>query len=229
MRGLASTLVLCLAADVATAASLYESAPLGEPSRGGSSISLNSFLGAPFELKNRSRITAIGGDLGTSGSIFGALLPLSSIADLPERAPLELDALAVAWKVFSAPDGWPETVDFRTSLEVELDPGTYLLVFGSGLFGATGYGWMGTGNPSIIGTPFVRSSNLNIPDMPLGRWVGPIPNYSGTSPRFVVEGTPIAVPEPNGDALFGVAALVLLSSAFARGRRGPSALRELLS
>ena len=93
---------------------------------------------------------------------------------LPGVAPLEIESIALAHTVFSAAAGHPTTIDFRTSLAVTLFPGDYALIFGSGLFGASGQGFVGTNNIPISGSVTFSTDNSPPPvGFPLGRWNGP--------------------------------------------------------
>ena len=192
-----SLLVLPIAA-VAVPITIHESAGLGTSGTGGgSTISLNQFIGTSFSISDAVHVTTIGGDMGTSpgGDIFGAIVPVPAPGTVPGVAPLEIESIALANTVFSAATGHPTTVDFRTPLAVDLAPGDYALIFGSGLFGATGQGFLGTNNIPIPGSVTFSTDNAPPPQgFPLGRWNGP---FFGDILRLVVEGEISPIPEPS--------------------------------
>lgn len=168
---------------------IHESADLGPSGTGGGvTISLNQFVGTSFSIAEAVRVTTIGGDMGTSpgGVIFGAIVPVPSAGAVPSVAPLEIESIALAHTVFSAAAGHPTTMDFRTPLAVDLAPGNYALIFGSGLFGANGQGFLGTNNiPFPDSVAFTTDNAPPPPGFPLGRWNS---GFFGTNLRLVVEG-----------------------------------------
>jgi hypothetical protein len=191
---------LCAALAIPAAAGvIYQSATLGPIGQsGGLGLTSDQFLGARFEITAPTTVTGIGGHLeGFFGSIFGSIIALDSMDALPQGSPFA-GGEVLASTVFT-PDS--PSSDYRTPLSVTLAPGTYALVFGSGLFGATGMGVMAENNTDLSGASYFwwdgsRSS-----------W------YDGgfSNARFVVEGDS-AVPEPTTVALAGLAfgALALL-------------------
>jgi len=196
-------LTLLFAATPATAGLVYESATLGPvPDWMGYPLLSNQILGARFNISEPTQVTAIGGHLYVgvgSGSIFGAIVALNGPNALPQGA-LLLPEEVVASTVFVGP--YPSS-DFRTSLSVMLAPGTYGLVFGSGQFGATGWGHMISTNTDLPGASYFWSN---------GSWWS---NGGIDSVRFVVEGDP-AVPEPATGALAGLALCALVLVRFRR-------------
>ena len=85
------------------------------------------------------------------GQIFGAIVRLDDFSDVPDSFDLSTpDVLGVS---LLTPPGCSNEVSAPLSLELE--PGTYALVFGSGLFGATGAAFAPTGSDSDIGTPYI--------------------------------------------------------------------------
>lgn len=90
----------------------------------------NNLIGATFTLSQKTQITGVGGvfsAFGDGGSIFAEIFsgPLSSFRS----------ATVLGSTTFTPPSNWS---DFSTALSVTLNPGTYELVFGSGLFGTSG-------------------------------------------------------------------------------------------
>lgn len=121
---------------------------------GGISVSEDSWLGARFELDQTYRITDIGGHVKSSSSpeefgyedrsVFAAIVPVSESTGFPSDMLL---SEAVFATVFEAPfnDVGPypyQVPDTVIGTDFVLEAGSYALVFGSGLFGATGGGWM---------------------------------------------------------------------------------------
>lgn len=116
---------------------------------GGVGIMEDQWLGARFELDQTYRITDIGGHVKTYSSnleksIFVAVVPVLESTGFPSDIML---SEAVFATVFEAPFNdvgpypyqVPDTV-FET--DFVLEAGHYALMFGSGLYGATGGGWM---------------------------------------------------------------------------------------
>jgi hypothetical protein len=104
----------------------------------------NQLFGATFTLTQESQITGVGGVFtqfdGDGGSIFAAIIAAPALQTAVNSS--TLTGLSLASTVFVAPaDG----SDASTPLSVLLGPGTYELVFGSGLFGATGQSGLASG------------------------------------------------------------------------------------
>jgi len=121
---------------------------------GGVSVSVDQWLGARFELDQKYRITDIGGHVKSSSSpegfgfddrsVFAAIVPVYESTGFPSDIML---SEAVFATVFEAPynDVGPypyQVPDTVIETEFVLEAGNYALMFGSGLFGATGGGWM---------------------------------------------------------------------------------------
>jgi hypothetical protein len=180
-------------ASPAPAVIIYESATLGTTGVAfGTSISSTQFFGARFSVDQTVTVTDIGGHILATGDLFGAIVSLSGPTAFPTGSPFDIgEVLGVT--VFTP--GFPSS-DFRTPLSVALTPGDYALVFGSGLFGATGGGSMPTNNVPIPGgSRFV--------------WNGPAWSESGIggfTHRFVVEGV---IPEASSAILFAIGTLVV--------------------
>jgi hypothetical protein len=137
------TLAFVLLARVALAQTSLESATLGTTGWiGGTSITDQQFVGWRFQVDQTFRVAEVGGHLlgftspGDEGPIFGALIRLNSLDSFPVGAPL-LPTEVVASALFSPP--FPSD-EILVPLSATLEPGAYALVFGSGLFGATGSG-----------------------------------------------------------------------------------------
>jgi len=210
-RGALAALLVVLASP-AGAVVLLESAELGAVGRlGGASITANQFVGWRFELDVPLEVTEIGGHLFSNpnfsqgnGEIFGALVRLTSLDAFPLGDPFTQDEV-VATVAFAPP--FPSD-QILVPLAAELEPGSYALVFGSQLFGATGEG----GLPNLDDQPDIPPTTIDSyifygipgPSQP-PVWRGPLASHM----RFLVRG----VPEPPADAsaLAGVAALLALA------------------
>lgn len=138
---------LALAAGVpAMASTVYASAGFVQNGETGDYSLANdaqSLIAATFTLTEESQLTGVGGvftQFGDSGSIFGAIIAApTSQTDVTSSSLL---ALSLAHTVFAPPtDG----SDFTTPLSTVLGPGSYELIFGSGLWGATGNSGLATG------------------------------------------------------------------------------------
>jgi hypothetical protein len=106
---------------------------------GGNSVTAVQFVGWRFQIDAPLTVDQVGGHmLGAfdSGGIFAALVSLSSIGAFPTGAPFTAGEV-IATTTFEPP---VPSEDVRTPLSATLAPGSYALVFGSGLFGATSEG-----------------------------------------------------------------------------------------
>lgn len=242
---LASLTALALG-NPASAAVVYESATLGVPTAGGLGLYDSQFLGAKFHLDLTTQVTSIGGNIGGTGSLFGAIVSLSSPASIPLGYPL-LPSEVVAYGTFEARTEAvsytrsPVSVEQALDLSVLLEPGDYGVVFGSGLFGATGSGWMasstqqtysviGVGKSTAIGTPdyfFYSDFGFGIPTSWTDR------DFSGDLPqvRFFVNGDAVVqaspVPEPEALALWSFGLLAVLTLRHRNARRGKSTAKSV--
>lgn len=120
---------------------LLESAQLGTiGSIGGTSITIVQHPGWRFEVAQPLQVQQVGGHLLSNpnmpGDIFAAIVQLSSIDAMPLGSPFIPDEI-VATTTFRPP--FPSD-EITTPLLARLRPGAYALVFGTGLFGATGEG-----------------------------------------------------------------------------------------
>jgi hypothetical protein len=121
---------------------------------GGVAVMERQWLGARFELDQAYRITDIGGHVKSSSSpeefgfedrsLFTAIVPVLESTGFPSDMLL---SEAVFATVFEAPynDVGPypyQVPDTVIETDFVLESGDYALIFGSGLFGATGGGWM---------------------------------------------------------------------------------------
>lgn len=196
-----------------SAAVIYQSASPGpaDCSAGGSILDNTQFLGARFSLGSATTLTGVGGRVcGSSAAddFFAAILPLSGPGVLPGLDPLDLISNALASAMFVPGDaGGDVTIPFSFTL----GPGNYALVFGAGLLGTNGFGWMPETNTDLPGASYffagVDSSGGT------GSWN----EGSFTNTRFFVmaDASTNPIPEP------ATALLVLVGIGMtAWGRRG---------
>ncbi|WP_146446475.1 hypothetical protein [Botrimarina colliarenosi] len=154
----------------------FESAPDDAiASSNSTSVSSGFFSGMNFEVDRPTRISQIGGRFSSgSQTVFGALFRATGFIDPPDSTDLtSSDVLATTLiDIPSRPFGGPP-VDAFGEVDLVLEPGYYGVVFGSGLFGATG----STGLASVDseygsqftysfrtsdGSRFTQSSNVRV-------------------------------------------------------------------
>lgn len=200
-------LSLGLIAFSAKATPILETSPQGS-SNGGTSILPMQFLGAKFHLDDSYLITGIGGhvksDITYDRSIFAAIVPLFGPNLLPSDPFL---SNAVYAQRFLAPYNtighYPYQVpDTILPTNFVLMPGDYGLIFGSGLFGATGTAWMPVSG-GIQPLPWFFSMNRYIGDY--------FRNMNEQPVRFLVQGERHSVPEPASIALMSIGLLYLFA------------------
>ncbi len=191
---------LCLGGPSALAATVFESGTLGPTglylnaigggtAPGSSGVNPDVFSGVRFQIGQTVMTTRVGGhfvaDPRFGDSFFGAIVRLDGAMDFPDSGNLSTpDVLGTTLLTFPNP-----SAEVFGNLTVKLDPGWYALVFGSGLFGATGSGAAVLNNPDI-GTPSY------IAHQPAAGWF----NFADIGGffndfRLVVDGN--AVPEPS--------------------------------
>ena len=120
---------------------MLESAQMGNAGRiGGTSITNSQFVGWRFETDLPLEIERVGGHLlsfpDVQGDIFAALVRLPSVESVPLGAPFTTEEV-IATTTFRPP--FPSSEVF-TPFSATIPPGAYVLVYGAGLFGATGGG-----------------------------------------------------------------------------------------
>ena len=222
------TAVLLLAAPISgpsRAAVILETAAPGPTPFGSGATALGShqWMAARFSLDTRTRITRVGGHLRGAGTndlntLFAAVVTL----DGPEAKPflgtttdpsagIDLNDV-VAHTVFDLPSYASTHVTLPLTMTIE--PGDYALVFGSGLFGATGSGAMPGNNPARLDQLSLLGwwETFNIPSTGerLWQWNDQTDVFSGQTRRFVVEG--FAVPELASSTAFALSALIIASA-----------------
>jgi hypothetical protein len=155
--------------SIATGPLFYSTAPYlaPPPGGGGSSIYGSQFLGTRFQVTQPITIDAIGGNFQgttTGGTVWGALVALTSFSDYPNSTNLTTPDV-LAHTTFSVP--LVSSVDLTLPIgPLTVSPGIYAVVFGGGLaigggpFSTNGEAAMPNfappnGTPSIfLGQPF---------------------------------------------------------------------------
>ena len=128
----------------------YATASLGTTGQSsGLGVTTSQYLGTRFQVTEAVEIVEIGGHLQSSGgSLFGAVIGLTGPDDFPDSNDLSTpDVLGVGL----IPETLP-SADVTAPLSLHLEPGWYALMFGSGLFGADGFG-SAPNNNTDIGSP----------------------------------------------------------------------------
>jgi hypothetical protein len=182
----------------ASAEIIYESGslgPTGIPQGVVDAANVNGFVfnGVRFNLTSPVVTSQVGGhfvgSVGTTDTLFGAIVKLVDENDFPDSRDLSTpDVLGSTTLAFPEP-----SAEVFGNLSLALDPGWYALVFGSGLFGATGDGAMPLNNPDIGNPTYIGLQPGGVSGW--GDLLNPIfQNY-----RFVVRGE--IVPETSSIAL----------------------------
>ncbi len=189
-----------------SAAVIYESASLGPIGQaGGPAVRATQFLGSRFEITQTTNVTAIGGHLRETGlgnqELFGAIVMLAGPGAMPGGAPFNPGEVMTSITFNPNPATTNASDDIMVPVSVQLEPGSYAVVFGSGLFGATGDGGMPFNGQTVTaagsGSYFFWDGNFST-------WL----NGGGFGPlRFVVEGTTAI--DTDNDGLTDAAELVL--------------------
>jgi hypothetical protein len=201
-------LLLATTAGSASAEILFESGTLGPTGiqrnevTGGSNVSPVVFVGVRFHLDQPVFTTQIGGhfvrNIGADESFFGAIIELDDENDFPDSGDLSTSDV-VGSTLLSFPE--PSGEVFRALAE-PLTPGWYALVFGSGLFSATGSGAALNNGVDIESPTYIGWQPGAVNGW--GNLINPIfRNF-----RFVVQGN--LVPEPASVALAPISVLLLL-------------------
>jgi hypothetical protein len=159
-------------------------------------------LGATFTLADRTHISSIGFGAGRfgSGTIFGAIVPVDPVTGFPLASFDDLAPTALGSTLITVPSA---AGDATGLLSLDLAPGTYGVVFGSGQFGASGVG------------PFTESDAIGDPRMFDSFFGSAFEDFASDDVRLFVNGE---VPEPASVALM-LAGLVGLGWLVTRRRR----------
>ena len=138
-------------ATSADAGAIFETATFTGVDTGEYIVSDTRYYGVAFTLDQTTEIIGIGGQFGgfPSGTLFGAIVSLASATAFPDFTPSTIEASSLADVVFAAPS---DTTDLTENLNITPSAGSYGVVFGSGAFGAEGWGGPG-GNNDPVGSP----------------------------------------------------------------------------
>ncbi len=112
------------------------------------------FTGVRFQLTQPVITSQIGGHFveANSGSFFGAIVALDDESDFPDSGDFSSsDFLGSTLLTFPHP-----SAEVFGDLSLSLDPGWYALVFGSGLFEATGAGAAPRNNTDIGNPTYIQ-------------------------------------------------------------------------
>lgn len=137
---------LALAAPFAAHAdTIVETATLSDDSGDYTVIPATSrFFGATFTLSQKTELTSVGFGYGRfgGGTVFAAIVPVDPSTGFPLADAPDLEASALAFTLINEPAVFDlsQIGDATAALSLTLDPGTYAVVFGAGLFGAAGTG-----------------------------------------------------------------------------------------
>jgi hypothetical protein len=195
-RALAVALALLGASAIsAKADTIFQSATFTGNDTGEYIVQDGRFIGAAFTLTQTTQITAIGAQFGgfPGGSIFGAIVPTGP--SLPSFTPSDIASNSLAHVVFSVTVTTPaldnphvNVADLTVPLDqsLNLEPGTYAVVFGSGAFGATGFAGLGFENDPVGSPPLFQTLFDD-------NWQ----SFGDHGVRIFVDGSAVtAVPEP---------------------------------
>jgi hypothetical protein len=164
----------------------------------GTNVSTSVFVGVRFQLNQRALTSKIGGHFvaSSSGTFFGAIVELDDGNDFPDSKDLMTsDVLGHSLLTFPNP-----SAEVFADLSLELAPGWYALVFGSGLFEATASGGA-VRNGTDIGEPSY------IVALPAGTGWHDL-TFSLPNHRFIVQGE--IVPEASSVILASFMTLLVL-------------------
>lgn len=194
-----------------SAATLFESGTLGPVGiswnniSGGSNVSPVVYVGVRFYIEQPTVTSQIGGhfvkNVGAEASAFGAIVALKGPDDFPDSGNLSTPDV-VGSTLINLPELSNEV---HGSLSKSLSPGWYALVFGSGLFGASGSG--GALNNGVdIGEPAYIAFQLGS-GFGWSNLEGFLSNF-----RFVVQGDTVPEPKAMGLKSMAVASIFLMRS-----------------
>jgi hypothetical protein len=214
---IAAIFVLTSLACAAKPAMIYQSATMGPVGVTksqllygdvpGTTVDAGVFVGVRFELAQEAQVTAIGGHFGSVSDpnrFFGAIVRLSDVSDFPDSDDLSTpDVLGVSRLTFPHPSN-----EVFGDLTINLGPGWYALVFGSGLFDTDGLGGALRNNSDIAKQSYIgwQANGTGWFDLAdLAEFIV-FDNH-----RFVVEGT--LIPEPSSSTLVVLAAVMVFGCA----------------
>jgi len=181
----------------ASADIIYESATLGTTGLnvGGWGLWDTQYLGSRFTVNTETVVTSISGHMEGEGTLFGAIVKLSGPGALPVGSPFTGSELLASGTFTASEPSSEQTL----AMLVTLAPGDYGVIFGTGLFGATGLG--GMPQASDTGSVDIGSASYFFW---FGDPTGPSWQDGGfNAVRFVVNGETESVPEPSTFLLLG--------------------------
>ena len=145
-RSICAAAVVCVSVASAASADMLTGVtcenPVGSPVGSSSGIADYQYLGARFEFTEQVEVESVGGEfVNLYGSFFAAIVPLDSMAALPQGDPSQgipfNPGEVLTYETFSVSQ-YPSPPQIRTiPLSVTLDPGVYGVVFGAGLYGTS--------------------------------------------------------------------------------------------
>ena len=181
--------------------------PIG-PVDGPAAAVSGQFLGARFNLSTPTTLVSVEGEFqNMTGTFFAALVPLASMTSLPVGNPSAgipfNPGEVLAYQTFEVDLGTPPEI-VTIPFPIDLSAGVYGVVFGSFLFGTTGYPGAYGGMPAHATVP--GSSSFFWSSSPW-RW-----QNSSLVPGQEFNIMITTVPEPSGAVLMtlGLAGLPLL-------------------
>lgn len=197
---------ICRAPSFATPMTIFDTGEVSIGTTGlygGSSVGSSQYLGVRFQAIADYHVVEIGGHFGgtTNTTIFGAVVQLTGASDFPELNNLASDPGLIGYSVFGVPQ--PSGVVWG-SLNIPIHASEwYALVFGSGIFGASGYGFapyqdvsVNTGANSFWFTTSTGFIGEPMPHSTLG--------------YFGLRGSPLQIPEPPTVFIFSLGMVALL-------------------
>lgn len=128
---------------------IFESAVIGPPSGDGALVTDYQYLGARFTVSAPTQLSSVGGRMRGDGTLFAAVVRLSDPTAVPSGSPF---TATVAVALITPPPAAAE--DVTVPMNVVLQPGPYALVFGTGRFGAAGFGVMPFNNLDLPGASY---------------------------------------------------------------------------
>jgi hypothetical protein len=180
---------ICVAQPV-----VLESAEMGTPGRiGGTAITTAQWVAWRFSIDSPLAVHHIGGHLlaipDQPGDIFAAFVRLSAVDSLPIGAPFNDDEV-VATTTFRP--NFPSD-EYIAPIETTLVPGSYALVFGTGLYGATGFASLHNG-PDQPDIPPTNLSSFIFWSIPSPGAPNEWRQNLASNMRFIVQADVIQIP-----------------------------------
>ena len=186
-----------------------ESSALGATQKfSGTSVTEGQFVGWRFQTTESLAVQQVGGHLlsipDQPGDIFAALVRLQSIDSVPIGVPFNADEV-VATTTFRP--SFPSD-EVLVPLATTLSPGSYVLVFGTGMFGATGEAAL----PNFDDQPDIPPTDISSFIFWSRPFVGQPLEWRlnlASHMRFVIEAQTIIPGDFNGDGIVNAADYVV--------------------